>query len=337
VDEPVGTAIAEEAGLSYVTDAAPGIRRRRRGRGFSYVSASGETVSATVRRRIEQLAIPPAWTDVWICESAKGHLQATGRDLRGRKQYRYHDRWREVRDADKFSRLAAFGERLPALRALLDDQLAGTGATHDRVLALVIKLLDETLIRVGNEEYATANDSYGLTTLTPDHVDVHNRSFTLSFVGKGGAEHDVLVDDPKLARLVSRCHELGGHDLFSYRDDGVIHSVNSSDVNSWLHQQVGPEASAKTFRTWGASALVVSELAPAEPPDADDEANSRILSAIDLAATSLRNTRAVCRESYVHPLVLDSFREGSLRDSWEHSRPTNYMSRSEQALVKVLG
>jgi DNA topoisomerase I len=337
VEEDDATAIAEEAGLIYVSDAMPGIRRRRRGRGFSYLNPDEGPISAPVRRRIQDLVIPPAWSDVWICPAAKGHLQATGRDARGRKQYRYHDRWREVRDADKFSRLAAFGAHLPDLRRTLDDQLTGTGLTHDRVLALVVKLLDETLIRVGNEEYAVANESYGLTTLKPEHIELHTRSFTLEFVGKGGAEHDVTVDDPQLARLVSRCHELGGHDLFSYRDeDQDVRSITSTDVNDWLHTEVGPETSAKTFRTWGASSVVVRQLAAEEAPESDQEANEQIVAAVDVAAASLRNTRAVCRQSYVHPAVLDGFRDGTLRDAWDHSRSSELMRRSDQALLKVL-
>ncbi len=329
--------IAEEAGLLYVSDAAPGIRRRRRGRGFSYVGPGREPLAPAARRRVSALAVPPAWTDVWICPSPNGHLQATGRDAKGRKQYRYHDRWRSVRDADKFSRLHDFGQKLSALRRLLDTELSGTAPTHDRVLALVVRLLDETLIRVGNEEYAVANESYGLTTLKPEHVELHSRTLTLEFVGKGGIEHDVTIRDPKLARMVGRCHELGGHELFAYREsDGTIGNVTSSDVNDWLRDQVGPETTAKTFRTWGASAAVVDELAPLDVPDTDQFANNQILAAIDVAASQLRNTRTVCRQSYVHPAVLDAYRDGSLSQEWRASRSTNQLARSEQTLLRVL-
>ena len=213
--EAEAEAVAEEAGLRYVSDAEPGIRRRRAGRGFSYRGVDGATVSKGVRRRIEALAIPPAWTDVWICDRAPGHLQATGRDARGRKQYRYHDRWREVRDADKFSHLREFGESLPSLRAQVEADLAARSLGREQVLAAVVQLLDDTMIRVGNEEYAASNDSYGLTTLRPAHVDeIGRREFSLRFVGKSGVEHEVTVRDARLARIVRRCQDLDGQVLF---------------------------------------------------------------------------------------------------------------------------
>lgn len=330
-------AVAEEAGLRYVTDTGPGIRRRRQGRGFSYRSADGRPASARDRSRIETLAIPPAWSDVWICPDPRGHLQATGRDARGRKQYRYHDTWREVRDADKFSRLLAFGQALGPLRARIDEDLEG-GVGRAQVLAAVVRLLDDTLIRVGNEEYASTNETFGLTTLRPDHVEqAGRRSFTLCFVGKSGVEHDVSVRDPKLARLVRRCHELDGQALFSYRQaGGTIEAVTSSDVNEYLHELVGPDTSAKVFRTWGASTIVVEDLATGEVPEADREAEQRILEAIDGAAAQLRNTRAVCRQSYVHPVVLDAFRDGGLHDAWRRSRTSSRLTRSDRTLLRLL-
>jgi len=331
-------AVAEEAGLRYVSDAEPGIRRRRNGRGFSYRDVDGTPVSQTVRARIEALAIPPAWNDVWICARANGHLQATGRDARGRKQYRYHDTWREVRDADKFSRLAEFGEALGALRGQVDADLATPGAGREQVLAAVVRLLDDTLIRVGNEEYAVTNDSYGLTTLRPEHLDeVHRSAFSLRFVGKSGVEHDVTVRDPKLARLVRRCNDLDGQMLFSYRaEDGALLSVSSSDVNDYLRRHVGAHTTAKDFRTWGASALTTETLAPLDPPSTDAEAEAHVIEAIDTAAEQLRNTRAVCRQSYVHPLVLDAYRDGSLHESWQHSRRTGRLDRADRTLLRVL-
>ena len=331
-------AVAEEAGLRYVTDAEPGIRRRRNGRGFSYRDVDGRPVSKATRARIEALVIPPAWNDVWICARANGHLQATGRDARGRKQYRYHDTWREVRDADKFSRLAEFGEALGALREQVDADLGTPGTGRDQVLAAVVRLLDDTLIRVGNEEYAVTNDSYGLTTLRPEHLDeVHRSAFSLRFVGKSGVEHDVTVRDPKLARLVRRCNDLDGQMLFSYRNgDGALLSVSSSDVNEYLHRHVGPSTTAKDFRTWGASALTTHTLAPLDPPATDAEAEAHVIEAIDTAAEQLRNTRAVCRQSYVHPLVLDAYRDGSLHESWQHSRRAGRLDRSDRTLLRVL-
>ncbi len=253
-------AIAEEAGLVYVSDADPGIRRRRCGTGYAYRTPDGTAVSGRERERIMALAIPPAWRDVWICPDRHGHLQATGRDAKGRKQYRYHDRWRKVRDADKFSKLLEFGAQLDVLRKQVEADLAGTAPTRSRILALVIQLLDETLIRVGNEEYAALNESFGLTTLRNQHAAVDGADLMLRFVGKSGVEHDVRLHDRKLAGLVRRCHELGGHELFSYRDGDEVRSISSTDVNDWLHRLVGPDTTAKTFRTWGASAVVVESL-----------------------------------------------------------------------------
>jgi DNA topoisomerase I len=330
--------VAEEAGLRYVTDAEPGIRRRRSGRGFSYRDVDGSTVSKADRARIDALVIPPAWSDVWICTQAKGHLQATGRDARGRKQYRYHDTWREVRDADKFSRLLDFGEALGSLRDQLNADLEAPAASRNQVLAAVVRMLDDTLIRVGNEEYAVSNDSYGPTTLRPEHVaEVSGRAFSLSFVGKSGVEHEVTVRDPKLSRLVRRCQELDGQVLFSYRDEtGEILSVSSNDVNDYLHGHVGANTTAKDFRTWGASALTTGALAPLGPPETEADGESHILEAIDYAAHRLRNTRAVCRQSYIHPTVLDAYRNGTLHTSWQHSRAAGRLDRADRTLLRVL-
>jgi DNA topoisomerase I len=336
IELDTAAAIAEEAGLLYVSDAEPGVRRRRCGSGYAYRCADGTSVSARDRARISALAIPPAWRDVWICPVGRGHLQATGRDAKGRKQYRYHDRWREVRDADKFSKLLEFGTRLDAVRKEVDADLAGTAPTRSRILALVVHLLDETLIRVGNEEYAATNESFGLTTLRNKHAAVNGADVRLRFVGKSGVEHDVDLHDRKLAGLVKRCHELGGQELFSYREGDEVGVISSSDVNDWLHRVVGPDTSAKTFRTWGASAVVVEQLASAEAPSDDTEANQEILAAIDVAADRLRNTRAICRQSYVHPAVLDAYRDGSLAESWAHSRDGHHLTRPERALLRTL-
>ena len=331
-------AVAEEAGLRYVSDAGAGIRRRRRGKGFSYAGPDGEAVDGRTRERIHRLAVPPAWVDVWICPSASGHLQATGRDARGRKQYRYHDRWREVRDADKFSRLLAFGEALPKLRGTVADDLVGSTDPRQQVLAAVLRLLDDTLIRVGNEEYARVNDSFGLTTLRPEHVErVSTRAFTLRFVGKSGVEHDVTVVDPKLARLVRRCSELSGQDLFSYRtEDGALACVSSGDVNEYLHRHVGPEISAKVFRTWGATTIVANALVAMPTVKDEPGVDAQIVAAIDIAAEQLRNTRAVCRQSYVHPAVLDAHRDGSLHEAWRTARSATYLDRADQTVLRVL-
>ncbi|MGZ4707434.1 MAG: DNA topoisomerase IB [Acidimicrobiales bacterium] len=329
--------VAEEAGLVYVSDAEPGVRRRRRGDRFSYRGVDGKPVSKATRARIEALAIPPAWSDVWICPLRNGHLQATGRDARGRKQYRYHDTWREVRDADKFSRLGDFGGALDGLRGQIEADLRSSADDRDRVLALVVRLLDETLIRVGNDEYATTNDSFGLTTLRPDHVEVEGSEFTLCFVGKSGVEHDVTVHDRRLARLVKRCHELGGQELFTYRAaDGSIARVTSADVNDYLHHHVGPDVTAKVFRTWGATAVVARSLAEAKPVEDEAQADEAVIAAIDRAADLLRNTRAVCRQSYVHPLVLDAYRDDTLADTWSHTRGGARLDRADRTVLRLL-
>jgi DNA topoisomerase-1 len=330
---------AAEAGLRYVSDASVGIRRKRCGRGFRYVDPDGSTVTdPATRDRIAALAVPPAWTDVWICPDPRGHIQATGRDARGRKQYRYHERWREVRDADKFHRLASFGVGLGPLRTTVDDELARPGAMdRDKVLALVVRLLDETLIRVGNDEYATANQSYGLTTISSDHVDIDGREVRFTFVGKGGIDHEVAVHDARLARLVKRCHELDGQELFAWRaPDGRIVDVASNDVNEWLRGRMGDSVSAKDFRTWGATVAVAETLADAGPPSSEADARRQVLDAIDEAADLLGNTRDVCRTSYVHPRVPTAHVDGSLHECWSRSRRTISHRRAERTVLSLL-
>jgi DNA topoisomerase-1 len=334
-DDPIE--IAESAGLDYVSDEQPGIARRRRGRGFSYHRADGRLVRSPAElERIRKLAVPPAWTDVWICANPCGHLQATGRDAKGRKQYRYHERWREVRDENKFNLLASFGQGLPALRDRLDGELRVPGLSRQKVLALVVRLLDETLIRVGNKEYADDNETYGLTTVNGDHVDVGWRSATFDFVGKGGIEHVVTVDDGRLTRIIGRCHELGGQALFSYRDDGEIRSITSSDVNDYLREVFGPAVTAKHFRTWGGTVTAAGHLAALDVPETETEAAAAEIEAIDEAAEQLRNTRAVSRRCYVHPGVLEAYRDGSLAEEWKRARSIGRLSRGERTVLAVL-
>lgn len=330
---------AEVAGLVYVTDTMPGIRRRRCGKGMSYVAPDGRAVrDAAERARFAALAIPPAWTDVWICPDPDGHVQATGRDAKGRKQYRYHQRWREVRDADKFGRLPAFGLALAKVRSTVEVELARPGHSRDKVLAVVVRLLDETLIRVGNPEYAEANESYGLTTLGPEHVEIAGSEVHFSFVGKGGVEHDVSVRDRRLAGLVRRCHELGGQELFAFREaDGTVGTVGSADVNVWLREVTGAPVSAKDFRTWGATVVATETLASFGPPTTKGEADAQLLEAIDAAAAELGNTRAVCRASYVHPAVGEAHLEGRLHDEWAKARATRRHRRAERAVLGLLG
>ncbi len=301
-------------GLRYVQDTTPGIRRRRAGRGFAYVRPDGTSV--TDERdllRIRAIAVPPAWTDVWICRDGRGHLQATGRDARGRKQYRYHTEWRAFRDETKFGRLARFGAALPAIRGRVAKDMAAGGLCRERALAAVVELLDRTLIRVGNEEYARQNGSYGLTTLRDDHVKVNGHSLRFSFRAKSGRERVVDVRDRRLASLVRRMQDLPGHRLFQYLDGSdEPQEIDSGDVNAYLREIGGEDFSAKDFRTWGATAHVVQRLLDAGPPERSSDAEATVNEAIRAAASRLGNTQAVTRRAYVHPLVAGAYRDGSL-------------------------
>ncbi|HEX7131130.1 MAG TPA: hypothetical protein VF228_01060, partial [Iamia sp.] len=300
LDEP--EVVAEAAGLHHVTDESPGHRRLRRGRGFSYVDRHGAVVPAAERERIEAMAIPPAWTDVWISPDPKAHLLATGRDARGRKVYRYHPRWREVRDEAKFERLGDFADALPDLRAAVDADLSLRGLPPEKVTALVVRLLDETLVRVGNERYAEDNESYGLTTLRPDHVEVDGGTIELDFVGKSGVAQRLSLHDVRLARIAKRCHELPGQHLFSYLDDdGEVGHVSSAEVNEYLRARMGDGVSAKDFRTWGGTSIAAGTLA--HPCDDEQPCDRLVTQAFEDAAEVLGNTPTVCRTCYVHPIV----------------------------------
>jgi DNA topoisomerase-1 len=321
VDDPQAVAAdpvrsARLAGLRHVTDGRPGIRRQRRGKGFSYLDAAGQLLrDPRERRRIAALAVPPAWTEVWICPLGNGHLQATGRDARGRKQYRYHHDWRTVRDETKFGRMAAFGEALPRLRARLESDLALPGLPREKVLAAVVKLLETTLIRVGNEEYARENDSFGLTTMRSRHVDVAGATLRFRFRGKSGREHEVAVADRRLARVVRACRELPGHELFQYVDEsGERQAVDSADVNEYLRAVTGEDFTAKDFRTWGGTVLALAALRAA---DRELEARRAIVDAVKRVADRLGNRPATCRKYYVHPAVLAAFLDGSLSEGGE--------------------
>jgi DNA topoisomerase I len=309
--------MAVAAGLVYVSDDMPGIRRVRRATGFSYVRADGtEVVAEPELTRIASLAIPPAYEDVWICSNPRGHLQATGRDARKRKQYRYHPQWRQLRDGAKFMRMIEFGEALPRLRRRLARDLAQRGLPREKVLAVVVSLLDATRVRVGNAEYARDNNSYGLTTLRNRHVKfIKDGRLLLKFRGKGGAEHEVQVDDRRLARLVRSCHELPGQSLFQYLDDeGARHPVDSDQVNDYLKQAMGADFTAKDFRTWGATLRAIALMGCTPLPDKPSETalKSCITAAIKQVAAELRNTPAVCRKSYINPLVFEAWRDGRL-------------------------
>jgi DNA topoisomerase IB len=312
---------ARETGLIYISDAEPGIRRRRVGKGFAYIGADGRIVKdPKTLARIRQLAIPPAYTDVWICTQEHGHLQATGRDARGRKQYRYHPDWRSTRDEGKFSRMIEFGTRLPKLRRRLKRDLALPELPKDKVLAVVVTLLNETLIRVGNEEYARTNKSYGLTTLRDQHVKfLRDGRATFSFRGKGGRAHDIVLDDRRLGRLIKRCQNLPGQQLFQYLDDnGQRQPIDSGMVNDYIRRAMcenGDEGfTAKDFRTWGGTLRAIAFLACQTCMDELSERDFKhcVVQTAQHVSEALRNTPAVCRKSYINPVVFDAWRSGAI-------------------------
>jgi DNA topoisomerase-1 len=305
---------AEDAGLRYVADAQPGIRRRRAGRGFTYVDPSGARITDRARLAwIRSLAVPPAWTDVWICASRRGHLQATGRDARGRKQYRYHPDWRATRDEAKYERMLAFGQALPTIRRRVEKDLRRRGLSRERVLAAVVRLLEKTLARVGNEEYAQENRSFGLTTLRDRHAKVGSSRIRFRFKGKGGKLRDVELSDERLARIVSRCQDLPGQELFAYLDgDGEVRSVGSSDVNDYLREISGQDFTAKDFRTWAGTVLAAWALREFEKVDSQAQAKRNVVRAVERVAEWLGNTPAVSRKSYVHPGVIDAYLDGDV-------------------------
>jgi DNA topoisomerase-1 len=323
-------AAAKAAGLRYVLDDRPGIRREPDGDGFRYVDAKGEPVDdeATLKR-IRSLAIPPAWTDVWICPQANGHLQATGRDARGRKQYRYHPKWREVRDEVKYERMINFGKALPKIRKEVDRALALPGLPREKVLATIVYLLEATMMRIGNDEYARENKSYGLTTLRNRHVKIDGSEVEFRFRGKSGVYHDVKVHDRRLARIIQRTRDLPGQDLFQYLDeDGERHTVGSSDVNDYLRTITGEDYTAKDFRTWSGTVLAAMALQEFEAVDSDAQAKKNVVRAIESVAERLGNTPSVCRKCYVHPAVLDAYLDGTMLEGLR--------ARAEESLVQDL-
>jgi DNA topoisomerase-1 len=308
---------AHSAGLRYVSDQMPGIRRRRAGRGFVYLSPNGERLTDEAAARIKALVIPPAWTDVWICPDPRGHIQATGRDARGRKQYRYHDDWRTYRDQTKYERVIDFGKALPKIRSAVESDLARPGLPREKVLAAVVRLLEATLIRVGNPAYAKDNGSYGLTTMRDQHVNVFGSRLRFRFKGKGGKPHVVDLTDRRLAAVVKRCQDLPGEELFQYVDDeGEVRAVTSEDVNEHVRAISGQEFTAKDFRTWSGTVLAAQALVAAGGFRSEREAKVKVGEAIKSVAAKLGNTPAVCRACYVHPAVLDAYRSRVLRKAW---------------------
>jgi DNA topoisomerase I len=327
-------------GLRFGLDDEPGLRRRGRAR-ISYVDdATGEAVTdPDTLARIRALAVPPAWTDVWIAADPCAHVQATGRDARGRKQYRYHDDFRRHQEEAKFDQLVPFGHALPGLRRRVDTDLRRRGLPRERLLALVVSLLERTLVRVGNEEYSKANGSFGLTTLRDRHAKVHGREVTLRFNAKSNKLHAVTFEDPRLAKLVRRSQELPGETLFQYvAVDGQQHPIRSSDVNEYLRETTGIDVTAKSFRTWTATLYAAVALGGAEPPSSDTEGRRTVNAMLKVVSAELNNTPAVCRRSYVHPGIVTAYRDGTLADRWASTpaRGSSRLSTDERKLVKVL-
>jgi len=303
---------ATYAGLNYVTDGFAGISRRRSGKGWSYYDVDGTRIGdAATRKRLNALAIPPAWTNVWICPDPDGHIQVTARDARGRKQYRYHPSYRDARDQSKFRRMLEFSEILPVLRQRVERDLRAGEFTRRQILATVVRLLDKTLIRVGNDEYARENRSYGLTTLRRKHVQVKGANLRFSFRGKSGVDHTVAVNDLRLARIVQRCQDLPGQEIFQYLDAfGKRKPILSDDVNDYLREVSGHDITAKDFRTWGGTMVAAVTLRAIGPATSRREADRNILRALDAVAERLGNTRTVCRKYYVHPALLEAYQLG---------------------------
>jgi DNA topoisomerase-1 len=314
-ESPLSASDAEKAGLEYVNDGEPGIRRQRRGTGFSYLDSSGKTVRDPYDlARIRSLAIPPAWIDVWICGSEHGHLQATGRDVKGRKQYRYHVDFIAVRDSAKYERLVEFAKALPAVREDIDAQMALPGLPREKVLATIVHLLDSTLIRVGNDAYARDNNSYGITTLRNGHVKIAGAELRFQFKGKSGKTWRLTLRDRRVARIIRSCQDVPGQHLFQYLDeDGNALRVTSTDVNDYLRSLTGGEVTAKDFRTWAGTVLAANLLHEIGKPDSATAAKRQIREALHQVAARLGNTVAICRKCYVHPSVLEAYTAGELR------------------------
>ena len=335
-------ASAKAAGLTYVTDAQPGITRKRAGTGFAYYTARGTRITDPAeRRRVAAIGIPPAWADVWICLEEDGHIQATARDAKGRKQYRYHPRFRALRDESKFDRMLAFSEALPKLREQIERDLALPGLPLRKLLATLVRLLDTTLIRIGNEEYLKANRSVGLTTMRRKHVVVQGHTLTFAFRGKSGVQHEIAVTDRRLARIVKQLQDAAGQELFHYHDDdGTRRAVDSGDVNDYLRELTDEEVTAKDFRTWSGTMLAARALREMGPPATEREAKRNVNKALDEIAQRLGNTRAVARKYYVHPAIVSAYHRGVAwpqpKRARRGQRPSAALRRDEVAVLQFL-
>jgi len=326
---------AEDAGLRYVSDDQLGFSRRRKGEEFEYFDAKGKPIDDEQRLlRIKRLAIPPAWTDVWICPSPNGHIQATGRDARRRKQYRYHERWREIRDENKYDRLINFGKALPKIRRRLKKDLVLSGLPREKVLATIVQLLERSFIRVGNEEYARENKSFGLTTMQDRHVDVKGSKLRFRFRGKSGRQHEVDVTDRRIARIISNLQDLPGQSLFQYVDDQEkVRDITSQDVNEYLREITGEDFTAKDFRTWAGTVLAAIALSAAGEFETKKEAKANIKNAIEAVAKILGNTPAICRQCYIHPVVLETYLNGNSIDGLKQGTAKEL---AQAAVLKLL-
>ncbi|HEY0758770.1 MAG TPA: DNA topoisomerase IB [Acidisarcina sp.] len=322
---------AKAARLRYVSDARPGIQRKRWRTGFRYVDSDGKPVrDKETLGRIRSLAIPPAWTSVWICPIPNGHLQATGRDAKGRKQSRYHPRWREVRDETKYERMMLFGKALPAIRERVEHDLALPGLPREKVLATIVRLLETTFIRVGNTEYAKKNQSYGLTTMRSKHVDIDGSTVKFKFKGKSGVHHTIDINDRRLARIVKKCRDMPGYELFQYLDnEDQPHTVDSADVNEYLREITGQHFTAKDFRTWAGTVLACMMLREFEAFESDSQAKKNVVRAIESVAERLGNTPSVCRKCYVHPAVLECYMSGAMIEVYKQRVEVEMEERSD--------
>ena len=333
---------AKAAGLIYVSHEKPGIRRRRAGSGFTYTDELGKTIQgAELLARIRALVIPPAWEEVWICPSPRGHIQAVGIDAKGRRQYRYHEKFREVRNANKYGHMLRFVKALPKIRRRAARDLRKKGMPREKVLAAVVKLLETTLIRVGNDEYAQQNNSYGLTTIHNNHAKIRGSTIEFRFRGKSGVKHAIALTEPRLAKLVRKCQDLPGEELFAYLDEeGDAHDIKSEDVNQYLKEITGEDFTAKDFRTWAGTVLAAQALQEFERVDSQAARKKNVVQAVESVARRLGNTKAVCRKCYIHPQIIESYMEGSLIEHLHEEaekllKPLHHL-RPEEAAVLVL-
>jgi DNA topoisomerase I len=341
ITDPIASAKA--AGLRHVSDTKPGIQRQRKSDTFVYIGTDGQPITDEKElQRIKSLAIPPAWEEVWICPQANGHIQATARDAKGRKQYRYHPRWREVRDETKFGRMIAFAQALPTIRRRVEEDLQLSGMPREKILATIVRLLETTFIRIGNEEYARANKSYGLTTMKNRHVEVSGSTLRFRFRGKSGKYHSIKLTNPRLSRIVKRCQSLPGQDLFQYLDEnGEPQSIGSSDVNDYLREITGEDFTAKDFRTWAGTVLAAQALVEFDEYESETQAKRNIVEAVLAVANRLGNTPAVCRKCYIHPTILDTYLDRSLQQALKGIAATRNgdslgLRAEEKAVVKLL-